>query len=244
MPGVLPLKQRQYNENIWQRNDATLLVVMTHYREAAEKAAGRRRAARLEFSSPRGQFRGAHGYQAAIDIETPAAHYGFARQFPEHALLAKRVWWATRRANINGGPILSMATVIFFITPTLFAFPSPCALRPKLRRRHLRSGRDRDVERAKGEKPTLNGEEFAVSDRADLAKRLFQFAFLNRRDHRSGSAAFCRDGSPARANAPPGKRRSRYGYVACGRFDAYIEQGISLWTLPPDGILVETAGHR
>src|SRR2546423_3136938 len=31
-------------------------------------------------------------------------------------------------------------------------------------------------------------------------------------------------------------------YVACGRFDAYIEQGISLWDVAAGWILVETAG--
>ena len=31
-------------------------------------------------------------------------------------------------------------------------------------------------------------------------------------------------------------------YVACGRFDAYIEQGISLWDIAAGWILIETAG--
>jgi myo-inositol-1(or 4)-monophosphatase len=31
-------------------------------------------------------------------------------------------------------------------------------------------------------------------------------------------------------------------YVACGRFDAYIEQGISLWDIAAGWLLVETAG--
>ena len=31
-------------------------------------------------------------------------------------------------------------------------------------------------------------------------------------------------------------------YVACGRFDAYIEQAISLWDVAAGRILVETAG--
>ena len=33
-------------------------------------------------------------------------------------------------------------------------------------------------------------------------------------------------------------------YVACGRFDAYIEQGISLWDVAAGLILVETAGGK
>lgn len=31
-------------------------------------------------------------------------------------------------------------------------------------------------------------------------------------------------------------------YVACGRFDAYIEQGISLWDVAAGGLLIEKAG--
>jgi myo-inositol-1(or 4)-monophosphatase len=31
-------------------------------------------------------------------------------------------------------------------------------------------------------------------------------------------------------------------YVACGRFDAYMEQGISLWDIAAGWILVESAG--
>ena len=33
-------------------------------------------------------------------------------------------------------------------------------------------------------------------------------------------------------------------YVACGRFDAYIEQGISLWDIAAGWILVENAGGK
>jgi myo-inositol-1(or 4)-monophosphatase len=31
-------------------------------------------------------------------------------------------------------------------------------------------------------------------------------------------------------------------YVACGRYDAYIERGISLWDIAAGWILIETAG--
>ena len=33
-------------------------------------------------------------------------------------------------------------------------------------------------------------------------------------------------------------------YVACGRLDAYIEQGISLWDIAAGMLLVENAGGR
>ena len=33
-------------------------------------------------------------------------------------------------------------------------------------------------------------------------------------------------------------------YVACGRLDAYIEQGISLWDIAAGWLLVESAGGQ
>ncbi len=33
-------------------------------------------------------------------------------------------------------------------------------------------------------------------------------------------------------------------YVACGRLDAYIEQGISLWDIAAGWLLVESAGGK
>ncbi len=33
-------------------------------------------------------------------------------------------------------------------------------------------------------------------------------------------------------------------YVACGRLDAYIEQGISLWDIAAGWLLIESAGRQ
>ena len=38
------------------------------------------------------------------------------------------------------------------------------------------------------------------------------------------------------------QRGARLAYVACGRFDAYIETGISLWDIAAGSLLVENAG--
>jgi len=48
--------------------------------------------------------------------------------------------------------------------------------------------------------------------------------------------------SIAHAMPPPGQRRARHGLCRVRRFDAYIEQGISLWDVAAGWILVETAG--
>ena len=95
----------------------------------------------------------------------------------------------------------------------------------------------------KGESPRLNGHHFRVSERADLAEAVISvglsktgvmiesnFPLLEQMIHRARKCRLL--GSAALDMA----------YVACGRFDAYIEQGISLWDIAAGWILVETAG--
>jgi myo-inositol-1(or 4)-monophosphatase len=95
----------------------------------------------------------------------------------------------------------------------------------------------------KGETPRLNGHEFHVSERADLAEAVV-------------SVGLSKTGIMIESNAPLlqqmvhrarkcrvlGSAALDMAYVACGRFDAYIEQGISLWDIAAGWILVETAG--
>ena len=95
----------------------------------------------------------------------------------------------------------------------------------------------------KGENPTLNGDPIHVSERADLAEAVISvglsktgetidtnFPLLQEMIHR------------ARKCRVLGSAALDMAYVACGRFDAYIEQGISLWDIAAGWILVETAG--
>ena len=95
----------------------------------------------------------------------------------------------------------------------------------------------------KGEVPRLNGHEFHVSERVDLAEAVV-------------SVGLSKTGIMIESNAPLlqqmvhrarkcrvlGSAALDLAYVACGRFDAYIEQGISLWDIAAGWILVETAG--
>jgi myo-inositol-1(or 4)-monophosphatase len=95
----------------------------------------------------------------------------------------------------------------------------------------------------KGETPRLNGHHFHVSERADLAEAVV-------------SVGLSKTGIMIESNAPLlqqmvhrarkcrvlGSAALDLAYVACGRFDAYIEQGISLWDIAAGWILVETAG--
>src|SRR5213082_2069826 len=95
----------------------------------------------------------------------------------------------------------------------------------------------------KGAQPTLNGDPVHVSDRAGLAEAVV-------------SVGLAKTGETISANFPLlqqmvhrvrkcrvlGSAALDMAYVACGRLDAYIEQGISLWDIAAGWLLVENAG--
>ena len=95
----------------------------------------------------------------------------------------------------------------------------------------------------KGGEPTLNGTRFRVSERTDLRDAIVSVGL-------SKTGATIEVGLPllqamvhrARKCRLMGSAALDMAYVACGRFDAYIEQGISLWDIAAGWILVETAG--
>ena len=95
----------------------------------------------------------------------------------------------------------------------------------------------------KGESPRLNGHNFRVSERADLAEAVISVGL-------SKTGIMIESNIPllqqmvhrARKCRVMGSAALDMAYVACGRFDSYIEQGISLWDIAAGWILVETAG--
>ena len=95
----------------------------------------------------------------------------------------------------------------------------------------------------KGADPTLNGNPIRVSERADLAEAVVSVGL-------SKTGVTIEAGIPLLQEMVHRARKCRLmgsaaldlAYVACGRLDAYIEQGISLWDIAAGWILVETAG--
>jgi myo-inositol-1(or 4)-monophosphatase len=95
----------------------------------------------------------------------------------------------------------------------------------------------------KGETSKLNGTPVHVSDRAELADSVI-------------SIGLAKTGETINTNFPLlqqmihrvrkcrvlGSAALDMAYVACGRFDAYIETGISLWDIAAGCLLVENAG--
>lgn len=95
----------------------------------------------------------------------------------------------------------------------------------------------------RGAHSKLNGAPIHVSDRAELAEAVI-------------SIGLAKTGETINTNFPLlqqmihrvrkcrvfGSAALDLAYVACGRFDAYIETGISLWDIAAGSLLVESAG--
>ncbi|HEX4668297.1 MAG TPA: inositol monophosphatase family protein [Chthoniobacterales bacterium] len=97
----------------------------------------------------------------------------------------------------------------------------------------------------KGKRTTLNGKEVRVSRRATLAEAVVSIGLAK-------TSATIEAGLPLLQEMVHRVRKCRMlgsaaldlAYVACGRLDAYIEQGISLWDIAAGWLLVEGAGGR
>jgi myo-inositol-1(or 4)-monophosphatase len=220
---------------------------MTHYRDAAEKAA---RAAgellRQNFHRPlRVNAAEAHDIKLEIDVETQdLIAKSLLQQFPQHALYGEE------------GIIGDQSSVYQWVVDPLdgtvnyyYRIPHFCVSIALRFKGEIVVGVIYDPIRnemwsvQKGESPTLNGEKFHVSDRADLAEAVISVGL-------SKTGVTIESGLPllqamvhrARKCRLLGSAALDMAYVACGRFDAYIEQGISLWDIAAGWILVETAG--
>src|SRR5216117_1141634 len=222
---------------------------MKHYLDAAEKAA---RAAgellRQNFKHPlRVNSAEAHDIKLEIDIQTQALITKLLlKEFPKHALYGEEGTVGDQSSEHQWIVDPLDGTVNFFYGIPHFCISIALRLRNEVMvgviydpiRREMWKGQ-------KGETPKLNGAPFHVSERADLAEAVVSiglaktaetintnFPLLQQMIHRVrkcwvlGSAAL------------------DMAYVACGRFDAYIETGISLWDIAAGWLLVENAGGR
>jgi myo-inositol-1(or 4)-monophosphatase len=97
----------------------------------------------------------------------------------------------------------------------------------------------------KGQPPRLNGKPVRVSSRAALAEAVVSIGLAK-------TSATIDAGLPLLEQMVHQVRKCRMlgsaaldmAYVACGRLDAYIEQGISLWDIAAGWLLIEAAGGR
>jgi myo-inositol-1(or 4)-monophosphatase len=220
---------------------------MRHYREAAEKAAqAAGELLRQNFHRPpRVNVAEAHDIKLEIDVEAQdLITKSLLQQFPQHALYGEE--------GIVGDQASAHQWVVDPLDGTVNYFyhiPHFCVSIALRFKGEIVVGviydpmRDEMWSVQKGEQPTLNGESFRVSDRADLAEAVISVGL-------SKTGVTIESGLPLLQEMVHRARKCRLmgsaaldmAYVACGRFDAYIEQGISLWDVAAGWILVETAG--
>ena len=220
---------------------------MKHYLDAAEQAA------RAAGELLRANFRrrqqvnalAAHDVKLEIDVQTQELiTNALLEEFPEHALYGEE--------GISGDQSSDHQWVVDPLDGTVnyfYGIPHFCVSIALRLRSEIMVGviydpmRDEMWAGQKGEAPRLNGEAFHVSDRADLAEAVI-------------SIGLAKTGETINANFPLlqamihrvrkcrvlGSAALDMAYVACGRFDAYIETGISLWDIAAGWLLVENAG--
>jgi myo-inositol-1(or 4)-monophosphatase len=220
---------------------------MTHYREAAEKAA---RAAgellRANFHRPhRVNSAEKHDIKLAIDVETQDLITKLLlEEFPQHVLYGEEGLVGDQSSEYQWVVDPLDGTVNYF-----YGIPHFCisiALRWKS---EIIVGviydpiRDELWSTEKGVTATLNGNEFRVSERADLAEAIVSVGLSKTGETiASGLPLLQQMVHRARKCRLLGSAALDMAYVACGRLDAYVEQGISLWDIAAGWILVENAG--
>src|SRR5207249_2677842 len=95
----------------------------------------------------------------------------------------------------------------------------------------------------KGQIPRLNGHSFHVSNRADLSEAVISVGLSKTSEMIDSNFPLLQQMiHQVRKCRVLGSAALDMAYVACGRFDAYIEQGISLWDIAAGWLLIENAG--
>ncbi|MDQ6808083.1 MAG: inositol monophosphatase [Verrucomicrobiota bacterium] len=220
---------------------------MTHYLDAAVEAA---RAAgellRHNFGQPlHVNAAEAHDIKLEIDVRTQELITdSLLKKFPHHALYGEE--------GIVGDQTSEHQWVVDPLDGTVNYFYSIPHFCTSIALRYLGEVivgviydpmRDELWTAQKGAEPKLNGRSMRVSERADLAEAVISVGL-------SKTGATISAGLPLLQDMVHRARKCRLmgsaaldmAYVACGRFDAYVEQGISLWDIAAGWILVETAG--
>src|SRR5438094_1411817 len=220
---------------------------MKHYLDAAEKAA---RAAgellRQKFQHPlRVNSAEAHDIKLEIDVQAQDLITKLLlKEFPEHALYGEE--------GIVGDQSSEHQWVVDPIDGTVnyfYGIPHFCISIALRERNEIILGviydpmRDELWRVRKGGDPLLNGKPILASDRTQLSECVLSVGFSKTTTTiDSGLPLFEQMVYRARKCRLMGSAALDLAYVACGRVDAYVEQGISLWDVAAGWILVETAG--
>src|SRR4051794_37792338 len=222
---------------------------MTHYLDAAVEAA---RAAgdvlRHSFQQPLVvNSSEAHDIKLEIDVRTQTLITQLLLdKFPEHALYGEEGIVGDQTSDHQWVVDPLDGTVNFFYGIPHFCVSIALRFRGEVIvgvihdpiRHELWSGEG-------GLPPLLNGKPFQVSARANLGDAVVSIGLAK-------TQATIDAGLPLLQEMVHRVRKCRMmgsaaldmAYVACGRLDAYIEPGISLWDIAAGSLLVESAGGR
>jgi len=220
---------------------------MKHYLDAAEKAA---RAAgellRQNFKHPlRVNSAEAHDIKLEIDVlAQDLITKLLLKEFPGHALYGEEGIVGDQSSEHQWVVDPLDGTVNYFYGIPHFCISIALRFRGEIMvgviydpiREEMWTGQ-------KGETPRLNGHRFHVSERADLAEAVISVGLSKTDDTiEAGLPLLQRMIHRVRKCRLLGSAALDMAYVACGRFDAYIETGISLWDIAAGWLLVENAG--
>jgi myo-inositol-1(or 4)-monophosphatase len=220
---------------------------MTHYLDAAIEAAhGAGELLRANFHQPlRVNSSEAHDIKLEIDVKTQQLITdSLLGKFPQHALYGEEGIVGDQSSDHQWVVDPLDGTVNYF-----YRIPHFCTSIALRFQGEVIVGviydpiRDELWTVQKGERALLNGRPIRVSDRADLAEAVVSVGL-------SKTGVTIDAGLPLLQDMVHRARKCRLlgsaaldmAYVACGRFDAYIEQGISLWDVAAGWILIEAAG--
>src|SRR5213075_1091561 len=221
--------------------------LMTHYLDAAVEAA---RAAgemlRHSFEQPlRVNSSEAHDIKLEIDVRAQSLiTESLLEKFPEHALYGEEGIVGDQSSDHQWVVDPLDGTVNYFYKIPHFCVSIALRLKGEIIVGVIYDPmRDEMWSAQKGEKPRLNGQHFRVSARTDLAEAVVSVG-LAKTDHSIDSNLPLLQAMIHRVRKCRvlGSAALDMAYVACGRFDAYIERGISLWGIAAGWILVENAG--
>jgi|ERR1044071_5349366 myo-inositol-1(or 4)-monophosphatase len=220
---------------------------MTHYLDAAVEAA--RTAGELlrqHFQQPlRVNSSQAHDIKLEIDVRAQELiTESLLKKFPEHALYGEEGIVGNQKSNYQWVVDPLDGTVNYFYSIPHFCVSIALRFRGEIIVGVIHDPmRDETWTTQKGGRATLNGKPVQVSERPDLAEAVISVGL-------SKTGVTISAGLPLLQEMVHRARKCRLmgsaaldmAYVACGRFDAYIEQGISLWDIAAGWILVENAG--
>jgi len=164
--------------------------------------------------------------------------------FPEHAFLGEESTTGNASADSRWVVDPIDGTVNYF-----YAIPHFCISIALQKKEEMVLGviydpmRDELWEAERGAGTFLNGRRVQVSPRNELREAIVTVGFAK-------STATINAGMPLLERLVHKVRKCRMmgsaaldmAYVSCGRLDAYIEQGISLWDMAAGWVLVEEAG--